>query len=188
MALLMILGIPRTGSAGVLDIIWELSGPRMIGVGLYCRFTVDGDVISCLPGKQEAGLLEQARKHRPWIATEGYFFFTAGEKNGFDSGDVYMLALEPSVEVPLPLKFHDLLFYSGAGITYDGLFGPAFFAFDNFGYKLRPIAFQRKGWGIAYNIRFYPNDFSHDLFTPGVPVPSDRPKEIIHSFSITLPY
>jgi hypothetical protein len=188
LALLMLVGLPRAGSAGVLDIIWELSGPRMVGYGLYCRFTLDGKSVSCLPGRQEQALLAQAENHRPWIATEGYFYFSI-PKNGFSNGDVYMLALEPSVEIPLT-KYGDTLFYSGAGITYDGLFGPAFFAFDNFGYKVRPIAFQRKGWGVAYNIRFYPNDFAHDLFNPAVSasVPSDRPKEIIHTFSITIPF
>jgi len=187
LALVTMMGLPHAGSAGVLDVIWELSGPRMIGVGLYCRFTLDGKSVSCLPAKQEEALLEQARRHRPWIATEGTFYFSI-PKNGFDYGDAYMIAAEPSLEVPWPVKVDKWLVYSGAGITYDGLFGPAFFAFDNFGYKVRAIGFQRKGWGLSYNLRFYPDDFGRDLFNRAPPFTGNRPSEVVHSVSITLPY
>jgi hypothetical protein len=99
-----------------------------------------------------------------------------------------MLTAEPSLEIPLPVRSGTALVYSGVGITYDVLFGPDFDTFDNFGFKVRPIAFQRKGWGLAYNIRFYADDFGRDLFNRAPPVVGDRPKEIIHTISLTIPY
>jgi hypothetical protein len=38
--LLVLLGVPRGSDAGILDFIWEMSGPQMLGYGYGCLFSV----------------------------------------------------------------------------------------------------------------------------------------------------
>jgi len=182
----MLVTLPRASDAGILEVIWEMSGPRMLGVGAYCRFSVHGDVASCAPGKSEGPLIEQRKRYLPWFAVEGTFYFSVPH-NGFDWGDAYMLAVEPEVEWAWPLRTDKFLVFSGVGYTYNGLFGPQFFAFDNSGVKIKPIAFQRKGWGVEYNIRTYADEFSRDLFNRAPPFVGNRPRETIHAVALILP-
>ena len=37
---LLVLATPRTGSAGIGELIWEMSGPQFVGGGIQCKFTL----------------------------------------------------------------------------------------------------------------------------------------------------
>ena len=39
--LLSLLAIPSTGHASIIDIIWGMSGPQMIGVVLHCEIDLE---------------------------------------------------------------------------------------------------------------------------------------------------
>ena len=174
--------VPSTARAGMLDIIWGMSGPRMVGVGAFCRITYQGEIVTCkITGRKE--------HPRVWLTGETAFYFSVGDKNGFDFGDAFMVTADPMVEWRWLAK--PFMVYSGAGATYNVLFGPDFDTFDNLGVKIRPIAAEWSGFvirGLQYNVRFYGDEFGRDLFGRARPVRGDRPREVIHTVSFVLPF
>ncbi len=181
MAFITVLMMSRVSTAGVLDVIWEMSGPRMIGVGVSCRLSFDGQYKDCTPVAARSGKPEE---HKPWFVAEGTFYFSIPH-NGFGWFDAFMVAAEPLVEFPWVSR--EWLVYSGVGASYDVLFGPGFSAFDNAGVKIRPIAVERNGWGVQYHVRVYPDEFGHDLFGRAPPATGNRPHETIQTASVTIP-
>ena len=196
LAILTLLGTPRQADAGLVDWIWEMSGPRMIGVAIDCRFS-SRDNPECYLFKP---LLSGPRERpRSWLSLEGGLYFSipkeeedADQDYGF--GDVWMVAIDPVVHIRSMLaRDGRLKVYHGVGASYNVLFGGNFSSFDKLGAKIRPIAFEYEvsdvfTYGLLYTVRLYANEFRNEDFgiAPRTDDTDDRPKEFVHGVTLVL--
>ena len=185
--LIALVGIPRPSEAGLLELIWEMSGPRMFGAGYSCMYsprTHTWQQCKTYPMVQE---WDTTPKKGPFLVLGGAVFFSTGKDSktqSYDWGEIWMLALEPGVAVRSyenPAK--TLQLHHAVGISYDVLFGGDIRTFDKFAFTVTPIdvAYKRVAFGVKY--RLYPNGFTDDEFKPGPRVSMNRPFESVFSFS-----
>jgi hypothetical protein len=179
---------PRSTEASMLDFIWELSGPQLIGLGVSCRwdFNKNVDVCDFAPATRSDG----AARSRLFFTTSGTVFVSTSKnspsKVDYNWGDVYMLAAEPSVSVSLTDQQARVRVYHSVGVSYDVLLGKRFDTFDKFGVKITPVEvyIPAKHLSLAATIRIYPNGFSNDEFGIGNRRDYDRPAEAVYGFTV----
>jgi hypothetical protein len=193
-ALVALLALPRAANAGILDFIWEMSGPQMVGGGFACRWTGD----STKPQECRAGsALKFATRNlkEPWFKPPFYFGLagTYHFSTGKNSGDIeyrafrhHMLSLEPTVDVRSYERGENFRLYQGGGLTLNYVFGVGHKPFLKPGIKLTPIAVEYKNWSVAANVRLYPDGFTPDQFGKAPPLQSDRPREF--TFGVGVSY
>jgi hypothetical protein len=195
-----LLGVPRTGHAGLLDLIWEMSGPQMLGLGYGCYFAKGMKVDHCRFGGATLALREQQQKaledpsktqdtlkDRVALGFGGSIFGSTGKDSstqGYDLGEIWMLAIEPGVAVRInnPLKGKPQFSYGG-GISYDVLFGRDIKRFDKFAFTITPIDVAWDHVAIGVKLRLYPNGFTDDEFKPGPRISQNRPFETSLGFT-----
>lgn len=194
-ALVMLFSCPRDGSAGIIEIIGEMSGPSMIGFPAECRVQLNGtgeykcDIYAHLVG------VRQFQQQRLWLSFEGGPYFSTGRDasgQDYQAFKIWMLAFDPMLHVRTSKPGSRVVVSHGVlGVSSNLFFGEGFDAFVNLAFKLRPVALEfpiGRGWRIeaAYNLRLYPSGFTSDLFgkVPVVPE-SDRP-ETVHSLSVAF--
>jgi hypothetical protein len=190
--LIAVLGVPRPSEAGLLEIIWEMSGPQMLGLGYGCMYSVrTGSLEQCRLG---AGLISRdknyATKNGPFLVLGGSILGSTGKDSrsqGYDWGEIWMLALEPGVAMrSYDNQQRDIQVHHGVGISYDVLFGDDIRRFDKFAITVTPVdvAFRRVAFGVK--LRMYPNGFTDDEFKPGPRVSKNRPFETTLGFTFNL--
>ena len=188
-----LLAFPRTGSAGIGEVILELSGPTMIGAGVECKFFITGDLDQCyvavgLKAKGSPPASIQGSRIRLSLET-GAYLSTGNNNNGVDYefGRIWMLGFDPMLEF-ISFDCGGLSTYHGVmGLTYNLFLGPDFDKFSNVGFKLRPIGVRVRRVNFEYNIRFYPNQFTPEDFGKVAVNPiSNTKSEAVHSFSIGI--
>ena len=197
-----LLAVPRIASAGIGEVILELSGPKMFGLGLECRLLLSGDWESCKVSTP-AGLLvgENQPNRKMWLALGGSFYWSLNSTvNGQDygTGEVKMWSLDPMLEIeskswgdPNDLRLQ--IYHGILGVSYNLLHGEHFPTFTNAALKVRPFGIVvpvSSNWGIdfSYNIRLYPNAFTAEDFGR-VTVPGFEPgagTEAVQSFVVGL--
>ena len=183
----------QNASAGIIDIIFEMSGPQMIGKGARCRVSAMGGVTRCdlfgIPrGTSDPDIMTDKRW---WVNLEGAFYTSTGKNEGntdYEAFRTFMLSFEPLVEVASK-NYGTVRVFHGIGLASHFLFGPDFDSFTNAGYKLRPIAVEiGNRWELALNVRLYPNGFGADQFGFGPSPPGDRPFEHTWGFTVGIKY
>jgi hypothetical protein len=194
-----LLVFPRTGDAGIGEIILEMSGPRMIGFGLECRLTFSGSWESCKVATPTPLLFAENQPDvRMWLSVGGKFFFSVDKTiNGqhYETGEVKMWSFDPMLEFeskawPVDHSNLDLQLYHGVlGVSYNVFHGADFPTFSNVALKLRPagivIPFSRN-WAVdvSYDIRLYPRAVTAEDFGK-VPLPDAEPsREAVHSIGV----
>lgn len=201
--LAVVLGLPRTASAGLLEVIIEMSGPRMFGISFECRRNLfDGSWSSCKaagggapvsgegndkrPSRVKAVLFGRDTRSKVWLAVGGGAYFSAPKKlnvHEFEGGDVAMATFDPMLEFEsVSIELCDCgsdgpavqLYHGVLGVTMNYLFVADSSDTFNVGFKVRPI-------GIALPIsKKWSFDFSYDLrLYPSGFTPADfgRPSE-----------
>jgi hypothetical protein len=182
MVLFALLGTPRVSHAGLLEFIWELSGPRLVGSGLGCLYSLKMQKQECriggvflLPESTKAGA------HGPFIVLGGSALFSIpfdSETQHYGWFDANMVAFEPGVlgfsKVGSPSSWR---LGHGAGVSYGRLFGDNFKPFDKFAVSIIPIEATRGRWILGLKFRIYPNGFTDDEFGFGPRMSFDRPSE-----------
>ena len=173
--------VPRPAYASFWDIIWQMSGPQLLGFGLQCETVLSlKELPDCaLLGVQLVRDDQQTRlaresERRLWWIVEGRVYFSTG-KNATENGNVSdftfgrarMVGLDPmlagrwSADRPKGWLLH-----WGVGASLNRLFGPDFDSFNNYAIKLRPFGADRKfkkvTFGAAYNLRLYPDGFDSE--------------------------
>ena len=188
---------PRVGSAGIGEIIMEMSGPRMLGFGLECRLTFAGAWESCKVSSPTTALLfaENQPDVKMWLSVGGGFYFTLDKTvNGqhYGTGEVKMWSFDPILEIESkswpreglkPQIYHGVM-----GVSYNVFYGD-FPTFSNVALKLRPVGVViplSRNWGVdvSYNLRLYPRAFTAEDFGK-VPIPGAQPsKETVNSIVV----
>jgi hypothetical protein len=190
-AALLVLATPRTGSAGIGEWIWEMSGPQFIGGGIECKVTFTWELEICyvtLP--VPAGIASQKPKVRYRLSIEGGFYGSTGkDSNGveYEAGDAWMFAFDPMIE----LVHHDNFLsrgdraeiYHGLGFSYNRLWGGDFDAFNNAAIKLRPIGVRFGRNNLEFDLRIYPNRFNASDFGKVSLIPEGTGGEVVWSLS-----
>jgi hypothetical protein len=201
-AFLALLAFPRTGSAGIGEIILEMSGPQMIGFGGECKFDLARHMklenCKVFPGMKVAGE-SGANPAKYRLATESALYFSTGVgKHGdvYDKGEVLMLGVDPIVEARL-VGDERLGIYVGAGATLNFILDkddvPATVDAKVFngGFKLRPFALslplpRGTRLDVEVNLRFYPDEFTPaDFGHPELP-PAGRDVEVVKGLSLAF--
>ena len=187
-ALAILLTLPRAGSAGLIEIIAEMSGPKMYGHSYECRLRLDGTWDSCKASTFVQNMfvtLDQPGRDM-WLSLGGGYYYSADKTvngNDYGFGDVQMATFDPILEIESkswPVDYSDLTFqlYHGVlGATLDVIFvqgeTPTFF---NAGLKLRPIGvvvpipglpgkLKRKlAFDYSFDLRIYPDRFTAEDF------------------------
>lgn len=178
---------PRATEASMLDFIWELSGPQLIGFGVSCRWDFDKNVDVC--DFARSAPRDGAARSRLFFSTTGTVFVSTSKNSpsqvDYKWGDVYMIAAEPSVSVATVGR-NDLRVYHSVGVSYDLLFGKQFDTFDKFAIKITPVEayFPNKHLSLAATVRLYPNGFSNDEFGIGTRRDYNRPFEAVYGFNV----
>ncbi len=186
-----LLGVPRRSEAGLLELIWEMSGPQMIGSGASCLYTFSMQKV----GVPARGCVLQ-RSEQPNINLHGPFLVLGGSglvSTSKDSDtqeygwfDANMVAFEPGVLVFSKVSTSsELRVAHGTGVTWGLLFGDNFRRFDKFGYSIVPVEVSYKKFIVALKIRIYPNGFTDDEFGFGPRLDFDRPAETTYGFSFS---
>jgi hypothetical protein len=203
MMLAIVLAAPNAAHAGmgeVIDAIIGLTGPQMIGVPIDCEVNLQTRARACfIAGFAPRGLPPNyAEDRRLWVVIGGGAYTSTNkdsEMREFSWGDAHMLAFEPTVNVRSYVRpsTDDTSFAVEHGVGASALY--LFGDFDSFvkgGIKIRPVGVvwrningRRFNFGLAYNLRFFPNAFTPAEF--GRPGPTTHGgREFAHGFTLTL--
>jgi hypothetical protein len=185
--LLAVLGVPRPTQAGLLDFIWEMSGPQMIGVGYGCYYTLGFEREECRIHGVTAMPTTATRRHGPFIVLDTSYFLST-DKGKYDGGQVHMFMIEPGVAFRTigDTAAQDWRLYHSIGATYDYLFGKDMRGFDKAGIKITPFDLAYKRVAFAFEVRLYPRGFTDDEFGFGPRQTGDRPSEAVYGFKVSL--
>ena len=191
-----ILAFPRTSHAGLMDVIWEMSGPQLLGVGLQCDFRLQrGTNPECTFLGIRLGP-RPSESPRLWVNLLAAAYFstgTDGEENGvqipFSAGRARMIGIDPMAAVAL-YRGPTHRWHSAIGLSWNTFFGPDIDTFNNVAIKLRPVAWDRTfgnriTFGLAYNLRLYPDGFDA---TPTGGLNSTSDPEVVHGFLVGLSF
>jgi hypothetical protein len=174
----LLLVAPGTASAGLIDLIWDTSGPQFIGLVGRCRVPAPTNCnLFGVPVKENVDVMKD---RHTWLNLEGAYYRSTGKnENGVDfrAWRAEMLAFEPLVEFASD-STGSVRVYHGAGATLQLVMGADFDRFGKAGFKLRPIAAEfGDRWEVAFNLRLYPNGFGADQFGFGPRQSGNRPFE-----------
>ena len=190
--LLAMLAAPRRSEAGLLDFIWEMSGPQMLGPGIMCMIATpeDGCFGKSAVTVNRAALTSTSRQkqHGPYLFLHGDWTFSTGKDAGqvqFDFFETHRLAFAPQVMFRSG-SARNVGFFHGGGGSYEVLFGSGFDTFDKFGFVVTPVEAVFEHVSVAFRMRIYPNGFTPDEFGQGPRHDYDRPLERTYGFSLSL--
>ena len=190
---ILLLSTPRTGSAGIGELIWEMSGPQFVGGGIQCKVTLHFELEICyvtLPVPVSFRTLKPKVRYR--LSLEGGLYGSTGkDSNGvtYEPGDAWMFAFDPMIE----LVHHDnwlpggdrAEIYHGLGFSYNRLFGGGedWDAFNNAAIKVRPIGVRFGRTNLEFDLRIYPNRFNAWVLGKFSVVPEGTGAEVVWSLS-----
>ena len=204
-AFLVLLAFPRTSSASIIDFIWQMSGPQMIGVVVHCEYDPKFDRAANekldkeerrTPGEcrlidhRFIGKARDRAVRRYWLSVDTVLYYSTSknsETQDFNAVETHMVAVEPLLEVRGRALFggNVVLHHGVAGVSYNHLIG-RFSALDKVGLKFRPVgATFFKKFNVSWTERLYPNGFTPDELGVGAQIQNlNRPSEWVHGFSI----
>jgi len=205
---LVLFGVPARSEAGLGDLIWELSGPQMVGAGVTCRLH-KGKVEYCEWSAGLGGALrygKPAPPPPPWFWSLGGAGYVSTGKNShyednlscpgaepcvgdeidYHDFDHWMLSFEPTADYRVASSSSAALFFT-AGPTMHTVWNRDAEHFHKWGFKFAPEV-RFKNVAFSYNLRFYADGFGADEFGKGVFRGGDRPSEWTHGFGVAFPF
>ena len=183
--------------AGVLDYIWDTSGPQFIGKVFRCRHELKfegGQKCDPLFGRpvtapdapawltiEPAVYVSLWKNSKPDTLTDIEFRLFRAAAFGFDP----MLEIR-SARVK---SWGGFTMYHGVGATALVIAGENIARTGNLGYKVRLLGMEwNNGGSVAFNLRLFPDGFGADEFGRTPPVPGDRPFEASIGVIVAIPY
>ena len=191
-ALLALMSFPSAGHASIIDWIWTMSGPQMVGLVLHCEYDIQNNISECRGlDIRFVGKLQPRDQRRVFLSIDTGFYTGTGKDS---DGNVFrpfkdnMVAFEPMLEMRSYTSRDKLVTWHHGlvGISWDYLYGSGYDGFDKFGVKFRPVGITiNRKWNMSYTLRIYPNGFTPDEFGLEARQPDlDRASEVLHGFSI----
>ena len=195
----VLVGSAVDARAGILDYIWDTSGPAFLGKVFRCRAVSKGEP-KCDPIIGPPLLAPTARAGvgpaRAWLGLESGVYVSFwkdgkaddGTEIPFGIGHGVAFTFEPILEVRSWTRpgYH---MYHGVGVSSIVMASTDFPATGNLGYKFRLAGVEwTNGWSVAGNLRVFPDGFGADQFGVGPPPTGDRPTEYSLGFVVGLPY
>ena len=209
--LVALLGAPRPSEAGLLDIIWEMSGPQMIGFAYGCLYSLNNHKFEvCRVGEnptraaaEKGGNLPKAIPEKP---KNPFLGFSAGiyTSTGVDSSTQPYKWFEIGMfELGTGLTFKsyetggpnndDVRVYHGFGVAYERFFGRGIDGFNNgpiqafnkWAITVTPVDVTLNRIAFGIKMRLYPEGFSDDEFKAGLPPADNRPFEATVGFTFS---
>jgi len=192
--LIALVGVPRPSEAGLLEIIWEMSGPTMLGISYGCMIRLpSGSLDQCRVGGNpvaQARTADASHGKGVFLALGASLLGSTGKDSrtqGYDWGEIWMLAAEPGIafrsfdNADCAIQVHH-----GIGISWDLMFGKDIPHYDKFAIVVTPVdvAFGKVAFGIK--LRLYPNGFTDDEFKPRTLAPANRPFETTLGFTFSI--
>jgi hypothetical protein len=190
--LFVLLGVPRQSHAGILDFIWEMSGPQLVGFGVGCLYAPKAATheqckvgSAFVPGAQAMNV---PGAERFFLALGASIFGSTGHDSPtqrYEAGDVWMLALEPGVAFRSYSPIPEVQVHHGIGLSYNRVFGRDLEAFDKWAITVTPIDVTLKRVSVGIKLRLYPDGFTDDEFRPGPKISLNRPFEATVGFTVS---
>ena len=192
--LLAMVAAPRRSEAGLLDFIWEMSGPQMLGPSIGCMLTFKGNLEWCVVSPLRANeLLGEENLHGPFLFLGGEYTFSTG-RDGTDGAKYKFFNTHRAAVTPALMfragTWKNVTLYHAAGLTFERLFGvddADFEAFNKAGFIFVPVEVAFPRFHVAVKFRLYPDGFTPDQFGQGAPYVGDRPHEWTVGFGVSFP-
>ena len=188
--LFVLLGVPRQSHAGILDFIWEMSGPQLVGFGVGCLFSPKAATHEqCragsffVPGAQARN---PRGPERFFLAASASIFGSTGHDSptqSYEAGDVWMVAVEPGIVYRSYTPIEEVQVHHGIGLSYNRVWGRNLEAFDKWAITVTPIDVTLNRISVGIKLRLYPDGFTDDQFQPGPKVSMNRPFEATIGFT-----
>jgi hypothetical protein len=181
----------------LLEIIWGMSGPQMLGIAHGCLFQVKGFKLN------QCRLGSNPTVTHMNLLPGGWFFGLSASLLGstgkdaknddgtvrqpYDAGEIWMLAGEPGIAYRSIDKPDKVQLHHGFGISWNWFFGRDIRGFDKFAFTVTPIEVATNRFALGLKLRLYPNGFTDEEFKPG-PKRSgqNRPFELTVGFTGAL--
>jgi len=204
--LVALLAAPRRSEAGLLDIIWDMSGPQMIGFAHACLYSLNNHKFEqCRFGENPTAQYpaKRAAADKP---KNPFLGFSAGiyGSTGVDSGtqpykwfEIGMLELTTglafkSYETGGPDN-DDVRVYHGFGVAYERFFGRGIKDFNNGAIQgfnkvaitVTPVDVTLNKVAFGLKMRVYPQGFTDDDFKAGLPPADNHPFETTVGFTFS---
>ena len=192
----VMLTLPRIAHAGIGELIWEMSGPQMIGGGLECKFSPTTGKLEISYATLPVPLLTPEAPRRFRISLDGGIYTSTGKNAGdvdYQAFKTWMLAFDPMIEVVsydngVQGKGRRELYHGVMGVSYNYLFGSGFAPFTNVALKLRPIGYGFGRFNVEFDLRMYPNGFSAGDFGKVAPEPESNRAETTWGVSMGIAF
>lgn len=194
------LAAPGSAAAGIIDFIYEMSGPQMWGIPIQC----DVDLRS-LPAKSADGtprnyqcrfiekhlggerLFRTAEDRWLWVSIGGGVYTSTtkdSRPNIFDAWKIGMVAYEPmlhirSVQSPGSTRSRFAIEHGAIGFSHMLFVGKGFEPFDNIGIKFMPLQVRYRRVSVGYTMRVFPKGFTSPQFG-GPPSRSTQGAEVVN--------
>jgi hypothetical protein len=184
----MLVGSAVDARAGLLDYIWDTSGPPYLGWVFRCRRELKrggnehcDKIFGRIPDKDPITA-------PVWLSLESGAYLqlfkdgkdSDGEPIPFGIGHGVAFSFEPIVEFRPWRRWRSV--HHGVGLAALVMASTDFERVGNVGYKVRVFAIDRfwwdRRWSIALNARIFPDGFGDDEFGVGAPPVGDRPTEL----------
>jgi hypothetical protein len=174
LVVLAVFACARPADAGWLDIIWEMTGPQMIGVGAGCEVSLarNGDWRCTVPFKRLPNRLGTAdqKDDRWWLSAYTYYYWSTAHKD-YDGFAVQGLGVDPMVSFAHYRS--RVRITHGVGFTLQRFWSDDFATVGNAGLKIQPVTAEFRLGGtvkleLAYNLRVYWDGFESRPSIPPV--------------------
>jgi hypothetical protein len=202
--LIALLGAPRPSEAGLLEIIWEMSGPQMLGFALGCLYSPSTKKFEqCRIGENPTAQYMSAKadtdRPKTFIGFSGGIYGSTGVDSGTQEYKWWEIGM---VELGTGLSFRSfdptdnhVRVQHGFGVVYERLFGRgienfnngAIHPFNKFAFTVTPVDVtinDKVAFGIK--LRLYPHGFTDDQLKAGLTPATDRPFETTVGFTFSI--
>jgi hypothetical protein len=203
--LFVLLGVPRASDAGILDFIWEMSGPQMLGFSHGCLYSLKTKKFEqCRLGENPTAKILKDNPNKderkgPFIGFSAGIYGSTGVDSRTQKYDWWEIGM---VELATGFAFRsyetggqngdDVQIHHGFGVAYERLFGRstknnngAIHPFNKFAITVTPVDVTLRKVAFGIKLRLYPEGFTDDEFKAGLPPVSDRPFETTVGFTFS---
>jgi len=213
---LVLVGSPGRSEAGIGDLIWELSGPQMVGFGINCRYDLKGNWYCEWSASAAATMqiLAVDGSKLPFWSKDRVFwswgaagYVSTGKNNEYEDDsacpegefpckgkeieyrafDHRMISFEPTVDYAVG-ALHEKPIFVSAGVTIHSVWNRDAKQFWKAGFKIAQVEIPvGKGVSVSGSLRYYWDGFGVDEFGKGVRPAGNRPSEWTWGFGASLP-